>query len=79
MPLGDSVQVIEQTKRLIIVWDTGTVDENGTPITRRNTIAVSNNSTDQVLYDLAYQLENLTNYSIYGISVVDSKDLGPVA
>ncbi|MDI3473432.1 MAG: hypothetical protein PWQ20_1486 [Thermotogaceae bacterium] len=79
MPLGDSVQVIEQTKRLIIVWDTGIVDESGSPVTKRNTIAVSNNSTDQVLYDLAYHLENLTDYSIYGISIADSKDLGPVA
>lgn len=79
MALGDSVQVIEQTKRLVIVWDTGAVDEEGNPITRRNTIAVSNNSTDQVLYDLAYQLEALTNYTIYGISIADSKDLGPVA
>jgi len=79
MPLGDSVQIIEQTKRLVITWDTGVVDENGDPVTRRSTIAVSNNATDQSLYDLAYQLESLTNYTIYGISIADSKDLGPVA
>jgi len=79
MPLGDTVQIIEQTKRLVITWDTGIVDENGDPVTRRSTIAVSNNATDQSLYDLAYQLESLTNYTIYGISIADSKDLGPVA
>ena len=79
MPLGDTVQIIEQTKRLIIIWDTGVVDENGDPVTKRSSIAVSNNSTDQILYDLAYQLEALMNYSIYGISITDSRDLGPVA
>ena len=78
MALGDTVVVGENEKRLSLLWDTGAVDENGDPVTRRQTIRVEATASDQDCYDIAYTLASLTTYTLVDISVSESTPLGPI-
>jgi len=76
--LGDTVVIGETAKRVSLRWDTGSVDENGDPIMRRQTISVETAATEQDCYDMAYILASLTTYSLANISVSESAPLGPI-
>jgi len=76
--LGDTVVIGETAKRVSLRWDTGTVDESGNPITRRQTVSVETTATEQDCYDIAYILASLTTYSLADISVSEGTSLGPI-
>ena len=78
MAIGDTVQVGEKVKRVRLVWDTGEVDENGNPILRRQTVLVEESATEQDCYDIAYLLASLSKNVLFGISVSELVELGPI-
>jgi hypothetical protein len=57
-------------KALRIVWATGEVDENGNPVTRRQTISVSPNATAQDLANAVNTLDFLSSYTYVSAQLV---------
>ena len=51
-------------KRLRITWLTGETDENGNPITRRQTIAVSDEADVPNMQNAVSSLSKLTTYTL---------------
>lgn len=63
-------EVFSVEKALRILWATGEVDENGDPVTRRQTISVSPNATAQDLANAVNALDSLTNHTYVSAQLV---------
>ncbi|KHC90347.1 hypothetical protein Mc24_08304 [Thermotoga sp. Mc24] len=57
-------------KALRIVWATGEVDENGSPVTKRQTISISPNATVQDLVNAVNILDSLSSYTYVSAQLV---------
>jgi len=77
LAIGDTVTTDVTEKVLVLLWDTGVL--NGTnPVYDRTRIPLNNSCTLQQVYDAAYAMAPYSSYSLAGIILESSDELGPI-
>jgi len=77
MGLGATASVIGTEKSVVIVWDTGEIEDDK-PVLSRHTIKVGETISAQEAYDAAYTLASLTDYTVSDIQLVTKQFLSPI-
>lgn len=76
MAIGDTATMDYETKKLEIILDTGVIGDK--PILKRVYIPVNTATTLQQAYDMAYAFAAFSTYSVYGIEINATQELGPI-
>lgn len=79
MAYGDIVVPEDPMERLSIRYDTGETNSQGKEIYRTMTLSqIKADATDQALYNVAYRLFEMSNYSVAVITKRENTGLGPI-